>query len=67
MSKQTHPHVVGSMDSIDVLAVNLDIQLLLILIVTRKSLVAVGNVKTTIQGSLQQQNDFTSGLSSKQN
>jgi hypothetical protein len=27
----------------------------------------VGNVKTTIQGSLQKQNDFTSGLSSKQN
>jgi hypothetical protein len=48
------------MPSIDVLAVNLRIQLLLILLVTSKSLVAVGNVKTTIQGSLQQQKDFTS-------
>jgi hypothetical protein len=48
------------MPSIDVLAVNLSIQLLLILLVTSKSLVAVGNVKTTIQGSLQQQKDFTS-------
>jgi hypothetical protein len=49
------------MPSVDVLAVNLSIQLLLILLVTSKSLVAVGNVKTTIQGSLQQQKDFTSG------
>jgi hypothetical protein len=49
------------MPSIDVLAVNLSIQLLIILLVTSKSLVTVGNVKTTIQGSLQQQKDFTSG------
>jgi hypothetical protein len=42
------------MPSIDVLAVNLCIQLLLILLETSKSLVAVRNVKTTIQSSLQQ-------------
>jgi hypothetical protein len=47
--------------------VNLSIQLLLILLVTSKSLVAVGNVKTTIQGSLQQQKDINLGLHSKQN
>jgi hypothetical protein len=61
----THPHVGSNMPAIDVLAVNLSIQLLLILLETSKPLVTVGNVKTTIQGSLQQQKDLHLGLSSK--
>lgn len=45
----THPHVLSNMSSIDVLAVNLSIQLLL---------VTVRNVKATIQSSLQQQKEL---------
>ena len=51
----THPHVVSNMPSKDVLAVNLSIQRLLVLFEPSKSLVTVGNVKATIQSSLQDQ------------
>lgn len=54
----THPHVLSNMSSIDVLAVNLSIQLLLILLETSKPLVTVRNVKATIQSSLQQQKEL---------
>jgi hypothetical protein len=43
------------MASIDVLAVNLSIKLLLVLLETSKPLVAVRNIQTTIQSSLQKQ------------
>lgn len=44
------------MATIDVLAMDLSIQLLLVLLESSKPLVAVRNVQTTIQSSLQQQN-----------
>jgi hypothetical protein len=43
------------MASIDVLAVNLSIKLLLVLLETSKPLVTVRNIKATIQSSLQKQ------------
>ena len=49
----THLHVVSNMPSIDVFAVNLSVQLLLVLLEASKSLVTVQNIKTTIQSSLQ--------------
>ena len=49
----THLHVVSNMTFIDVFAVNLSAQLLLILLEASKSLVTVRNIKTTIQSSLQ--------------
>jgi hypothetical protein len=42
------------MATIDVLAVDLSIQLLLILLETSKPLVTVRNIQTTIQSTLQQ-------------
>ena len=48
----THLHVVSNMTFIDVFAVNLSAQLLLILLEANKSLVTVRNIKTTIQSSL---------------
>lgn len=48
----TRSHVVRNMTSIDVIAVNLHIQLLLILLETSKPFVTVWNVKPTIQSSL---------------
>jgi hypothetical protein len=43
------------MASIDVLAVNLSIKLLLVLLETSKPLVTVRNIQATIQSSLQKQ------------
>ena len=45
----THLHVVSNMIFINVVAVNLSVQLLLILLEASKSLVTVRNIKTTIQ------------------
>jgi hypothetical protein len=43
------------METIDVLAVDISIQLLIILLKASKPLIAVRNIQTTIQSSLQQQ------------
>jgi hypothetical protein len=48
------------MATIDVLAVDLSIQLLLILLETSKPLVTVRNIQTTIQSSLKQQMQLVS-------
>lgn len=48
------------MATIDVLAMDLSIQLLLVLLESSKPLVAVRNVQTTIQSSLQEQGYFCS-------
>jgi len=44
------------MGTIDVLAVDISIQLLVILLESSKSLLTMGNIQATVQSSLQQQN-----------
>ena len=55
-----HPHVVSHVPTVDVLAVNIRIKLLLVLLEPSKPLVTVRNVKTTIQSSLEGTKDTVS-------
>ena len=46
-------HVVGDMETEDVLSVHVSVQLLALCVISRESLLGVRNVNTSINGSLQ--------------
>ena len=50
--KNTHPHVITNMATIDVLAVDLSIKLLVILAESSKMLFTVRNIESSIKGTL---------------